>query len=115
MIQTTLTVFLKYILLCTCIFTFIQIAITLGSLSIAHTDLGNPLKSIEVLFKALEINKSFHGCDHISVAIILAKLSNAYRLLSNMTDSVKYAKQALDITESIHEPQHPGKLHPCFN
>ena len=87
---------------------FLQIATTLGNLSVAYTDLGNPSKSVELLNQALLINKHIHGPEHISSAVTLSQLSNAYRHLGDMNKSKSCAKEALEITRNSHGPLYPG-------
>ena len=86
-----------------------QIALTLGNLSVAYSDLGQPQRSIELLQRALDINKHIHGPDHISVAITLCNLSIAYRHLGDVHKSEDLAKEALRKTEAIHGRTHPGE------
>jgi tetratricopeptide (TPR) repeat protein len=85
-----------------------QIAVTLSQLSVAYYDLGQPHRSIELLERALDINKNIHGPAHISVAITTSNMSTAYRHLGEVTKSKELAEEALKMTEELHGPAHPG-------
>lgn len=87
---------------------YTQIAVTLSQLSVAYYDLGQPHRSIELLERALDINKNAHGPAHISVAITTSNMSTAYRHLGEVTKSKELAEEALKMTEDLHGPAHPG-------
>ena len=86
-----------------------QIAVTLGNLSVTYSDLGQPQKGIELLQRALEINRHVHNPDHFSVAITLSNLSIAYRHLGDVSKSKELAMEALRKTEATHGHTHPGE------
>lgn len=89
---------------------YTQIAVTLSQLSVAYYDLGQPHRSIELLERALDINKNVHGPAHISVAITTSNMSTAYRHLGEVTRSKELAEEALKMTEELHGPAHPGTM-----
>lgn len=74
----------------------------------AYNDLGQPHRSVELLQRALEINKNVHGPSHISVAITMSNMSTAYRHLGEVTKSKELAEEALKKTQDLHGPAHPG-------
>ena len=92
------------------IFDVLQIAETLGHLSTAYIDLGNPALSVSLLQRTLDINKQVHGSNHITEAITLSQLSNAYYHLGDLAHSEQYAKEALALVESTQGPLHFGKI-----
>lgn len=73
----------------------LQIAETLGHLSTAYIDLGNPPLSVSLLQHALDINKQVHSPNHIAVAITLSLLSNTYCHLGDLAHNEQYAKEHL--------------------
>ena len=75
----------------------------------AYYDLGQPHRSIELLERALEINKNVHGPAHISVAITMSNMSAAYCRLGEATKSKELAEEALKITEDLYGSAHPGR------
>ena len=92
-----------------CLFIHAQIAFILSQLSVAYYDLGQPHRSIELLERALKINKNVHGPAHISVAIMMSNMSAAYCRLGEATKSKELAEEALKITEDLYGSAHPGR------
>ena len=75
----------------------------------AYYDLGQPHRSIELLERALEINKNVHGPAHISVAITMSNMSAAYCRLGEVTKSKELAEEALKVTEDLYGSAHSGR------
>ena len=83
---------------------------TLNQLSVAYNDLGQPHRSIELLERALDINKNVHRPADVSIAITTSNMSTAYSHLGEVTKSKELAEEALKMTEELHGPAHPGTM-----
>ena len=84
-------------------------AVALGVLGTAYSDLGQLDKSRELLQKSVQMNRNFHGSRHIGTAIAQTDLGRVTRLAGDLQEAKTILENALETKEQMQGPNHPSE------
>lgn len=84
-------------------------AIALGVLGTAYSDLGQLDKARELLQRSVQMNQDFHGAQRIGTAIAQTDLGRVTRLAGDLQEARKILENALETKEKIQGMGHPSE------
>ena len=84
-------------------------AIALGVLGTAYSDLGQLDTARELLQRSVRMNQDFHGPQHIGTAIAQTDLGRVTRLAGDLQEARRILENALETKEKIQGKEHPSE------
>ncbi|MBA8667555.1 tetratricopeptide repeat protein [Holosporaceae bacterium 'Namur'] len=84
-----------------------DIASSLYSLGIGHTNLGEHEKALEYDKQAFEMRKTLYKGNHPHIANSLHSLGISYDHLGDNKEALKYHKQAFEMRKALYKGNHP--------
>ena len=84
-------------------------AVALGVLGTAYSDLGQLDKARELLKSSVKMSSDFHGPFHVGTAVAQTELGRVTRLAGDLREARGILESALETKERIQGVTHPSE------